>query len=119
MKKITLFLLGILFSVLSVSSQINETFESGMPTAAPSSETPATLASGTWKFNGVYGKSDNGSNRAAMNTNGYLISPAIDKPTSVSFVHRGSGSGKVITVYKSIDNGANWTSIGTATVSSS
>lgn len=119
MKKITLFLLGILFSVVSVSSQISETFESGMPTAAPSSETPATLASGTWKFNGVYGKSDNGSNRAAMNTNGYLISPTIDKPTSVSFVHRGSGSGKVITVYKSIDNGANWTNIGTATVSSS
>ncbi|MFM2291431.1 MAG: hypothetical protein RIS29_1244 [Bacteroidota bacterium] len=119
MKKITLFLLGILFSVVSVSSQISETFESGMPTAAPSSETPATLASGIWKFNGVYGKSDNGSNRAAMNTNGYLISPAIDKPTSVSFVHRGSGSGKVITVYKSIDNGANWTNIGTATVSSS
>ncbi len=118
MKKITLSLLGLLFFAGIVSAQISETFETGMPTSAPSSETAATLASGIWKLNGVAGKADNGSNRAAMNTNGYLISPAIDKPTSVSFVHRGSGSGKVITVYKSIDNGANWTSIGTATVNS-
>lgn len=119
MKKITLFLLGIFLTFFSVGAQVSETFESGMPASAPSSETSATLASGVWKMNGVYGKSDNGSNRAAMNTNGYMISPAIDKPTSLSFTHRGSGSGKVITVYKSIDNGANWTSIGTATVSSS
>ena len=118
MKKLTLSLMGLLFFVGIVSAQISETFETGMPTSAPSSETAATLASGIWKLNGVAGKADNGSNRAAMNTNGYLISPAIDKPTSVSFVHRGSGSGKVITVYKSIDNGANWTSIGTATVNS-
>jgi hypothetical protein len=119
MKKITLILMGLLFFVGITYSQVSETFETGMPVSAPSSETSATLASGTWKLNGVFGKADNGSNRAAMNTNGYLISPAIDKPTSVSFAHRGSGSGKVLTVYKSIDNGANWTSIGTATVSSS
>ena len=119
MKKFTLILLGILFFVGFAAAQVSETFETGMPASAPSSDTPATLASGTWKLNSVFGKADNGSNRAAMNTNGYLISPAIDKPTSVSFVHRGSGSGKVITVYKSVDNGANWTNIGTATVSSS
>jgi len=119
MKKITLLLMGLLFFVGIAYSQVSETFETGMPTSAPSTETTATLTSGTWKLNGVYGKSDNGSNRAAMITGGYMISPAIDKPTSVSFNHRGSGSGKVITVYKSVDNGANWTSIGTATVSSS
>ena len=111
--------MGLLFFVGIAYSQVSETFETGMPTSAPSTETTATLTSGTWKLNGVYGKSDNGSNRAAMITGGYMISPAIDKPTSVSFNHRGSGSGKVITVYKSVDNGANWTSIGTATVSSS
>ncbi|MFT3752630.1 MAG: T9SS type A sorting domain-containing protein [Paludibacter sp.] len=119
MKKITLTLLGLLFFVGFASSQFSETFETGMPASASSSETTAALASGTWKLNGVFGKSDNGSNRAAMNTSGYMVTPAIDKPTSLSFTHRGSGSGKVITVYKSIDNGANWTSIGTATVSSS
>jgi len=119
MKKTTLFLLGLLFFVGFASAQVSETFETGMPASAPASETAATLASGTWKLNGVFGKADNGSNRAAMNTNGYMISPAIDKPISVSFTHRGSGSGKVITVYKSVDNGANWISIGTATVSSS
>ena len=111
--------MGLLFFVGIAYSQVSETFETGMPTSAPSTETTATLTSGIWKLNGVYGKSDNGSNRAAMSTGGYMISPAIDKPTSVSFNHRGSGSGKVITVYKSVDNGANWTSIGTATVSSS
>jgi len=119
MKKTTLFLLGLLFFVGFASAQVSETFETGMPASAPASETATTLASGTWKLNGVFGKADNGSNRAAMNTNGYMISPAIDKPISVSFTHRGSGSGKVITVYKSVDNGANWISIGTATVSSS
>ena len=118
MKKITPTLLGLLFFVGMLSAQISETFETGMPTSVPSSETSVTLASGVWKINGVAGKADNGSNRAAMNTNGYLISPAIDKPTSVSFVHRGSGSGKILTVAKSIDNGANWTTIGTATVNS-
>jgi hypothetical protein len=53
-----------------------------------------------------------------MNTAGYAITPAIDKPVSLSFTHRGSGSGKVLTVEKSINNGANWTTVGTATVSS-
>lgn len=118
MKKITLSLLGLLFFVGMVSAQFSETFETGMPASAPSSETTALLASGTWKINGVFGKSDNGSNRLAMNTNAYAITPAIDKPLSLSFSHRGSGSGKILTVYKSIDNGANWTSIGTATVNS-
>lgn len=118
MKKLTLSLMGLLFFVGIISAQISETFETGMPTSAPSSETSATLASGVWKLNGVFGKSDNGSMRAAMNTNGYMISPAVDKPVSVSFSHRGSGSGKILTVAKSIDNGANWTTIGTATVNS-
>ena len=118
MKKITLSLLGLLFFVGIASAQITENFETGLPTSAPSSETTVTLSTGSWKINGTFGKVDNGSTRLAMNTNGYAITPAIDKPTSLSFSHRGSGSGKILTVYKSVDNGANWTSIGTATVNS-
>ena len=118
MKKFTLSLMGLLFFVGIVSAQFSETFETGMPTSAPSSETAATLASGIWKLNGVAGKVDNGSTRASMNTNGYMISPAIDKPTTLSFNHRGSGSGKILTVAKSNDNGTTWTTIGTATVNS-
>ncbi|MDP4276940.1 MAG: hypothetical protein Q8914_04825, partial [Bacteroidota bacterium] len=102
------------------STVLNETFETGMPTTLPSSETNVLLSSGTWTLNGVYGKTDNGSPRACMNaTNGYLVLPAIDKPASISFNHRGSGSNKVLNVEKSLDNGLNWTAVGTATVSSS
>lgn len=120
MKKIT-FLLHILFlQVFCISAQttVTEHFDTGLPASAPSSETTVTLASGSWKINGSFGKSDNGSARLALNTNGYAITPALSKPVSLSFTHRGSGSGKVITVYKST-NGTDWTSIGTATVSSS
>ena len=120
MKRFLPFILLIsLTGLVSAQTTITENFDTGLPTSAPSSETSATLSSGIWKLNGTFGKSDNGSMRLAMNTNGYAITPAINKPTSVSFVHRGSGSGKVITVYKSINNGADWTSIGTATVNSS
>lgn len=118
MRKITSLLL-LFFITVFVSAQINETFEIGLPTAAPTVETTAALSSGVWKLKNTFGKSDNGSNRLAMNGAGYAITPAIDKPTTLSFVHRGSGNGKVMTVEKSINNGSTWTSIGTATVSSS
>lgn len=120
MKIKLLFPLIALFTInlLSAQTSITENFETGLPTSAPSSETSATLSSGIWKVNGSYGKTDNGSARLAMNTNGYAITPAVDKPISVSFNHRGSGSGKIITVYKSVDNGSNWISAGTATVNS-
>lgn len=115
------FLLSVFLGVvccLSAQTTLTENFESGLPAAAPSSETTVNLASGSWRLNGTFGKTDNGSTRLAMNTNGYAISPVLNKPVSVSFSHRGSGSGKVLTVYKST-NGTDWTSIGTATVSSS
>jgi len=105
--------------LLSAQNTIVENFETGLPTSAPSSETSVSLSTGMWKIKGVYAKSDNGSIRLAMNADGYAITPPIDKPVSVSFKHRGSGSGKVLTVQKSIDNGSSWTTIGTATVSSS
>lgn len=121
MKKVILSFFLFAISVLQIYAQsiITENFETGLPATAPSAETIATLSSGNWKLKGSFGKSDNGSNRLAMNTSGFAISPPIDKPLSISFVHRGSGSGKVLTVEKSINGGADWTVIGTATVSSS
>lgn len=98
----------------------NETFETGLPAAASSSESNAGLTSGTWKVKNVYVKADNGSNRACMSATGaYLVSPPVNKPTLLTFNHRGSGNGKVLTVEKSLDNGISWLSVGTATVSSS
>lgn len=120
MKRILPLLMGLMFSgFVCAQTTITENFETGLPASAPSSETNATLSSGVWKINGTFGKTDNGSTRLAMNTSGYAITPTINKPVSISFTHRGSGSGKIITVYKSTNNGSNWTSIGTASVSSS
>ena len=97
---------------------LKEDFESGMPSSAPSSETMVTLSSGEWKVKGVYAKKDNGSTRATMSAGGYLITPPLCQPGSISQKHRGSGNGKVLLVEKSVDGGNNWTQLGTATVSS-
>lgn len=120
--KLTVFLLCSLFFITSVRSQtvtLNEDFQTGLPTSAPTVETSVTLSSGIWRLQGSFGGSDNGSVRLRMNTNGYAITPSINKPVSVSFDHRGSGSGKVLTVDKSVNNGTTWTTIGSVTVSSS
>ncbi|MDL2242006.1 T9SS type A sorting domain-containing protein [Bacteroidales bacterium OttesenSCG-928-L03] len=122
MKQITLLFTCIFafsFWGIAQNTALDEKFETGLPSSAPSTETSYTLSSGTWKIKGVSGKSDNGSIRAAMAGSGYMITPPIDKPTQISFTHRGSGNGKVLTVEKSIDNGATWKSVGSATVSSS
>lgn len=98
---------------------LTENFETGLPASASSSETSVALSSGVWKINGASGGSDNGSVRLRMSSNATAITPPINKPVSVSFDHRGSGSGKVLTVSKSADNGASWSSIGSVSVSSS
>jgi len=113
------FLLQSLFFAAAQSITISENFETGLPTSAPSTETSVTLSSGVWRINGVFSGADNGSVRMRMNSNGTAITPLINKPVSVSFDHRGSGSAKILTVAKSTDNGANWTSIGSVSVSSS
>ena len=95
-----------------------ENFESGLPSSAPSAETSVTLASGTWKLKGVNGKKDNNSMRATMTSNGYMITPALCQPGTVTFSHRGSGNGKKLVVEKSTDSGTTWTQLGEATVSS-
>lgn len=120
MKKLLSFML-MLFSVTMVHAGdvLSENFETGLPSSAPSSETQVSLASGTWLIKGVYAKSDNGSKRATMGSNAYLITPVLEQPGRVTFKHRASGSGKKLKVEKSVDGGSTWTELGTATVSSS
>ena len=101
------------------AATIKEDFETGLPTSAPSSETTVTLSTGDWTVKGVYGKKDNNSMRATMNQDGYVITPALDRPTTITFYHRASGSGKHLIVEKSTDNGQTWTQLYDATVSSS
>ena len=116
-----LFILGLLLLAMSNvwAESLKEGFESGMPTSAPSTETEVTLASGTWRIKGVYVKSDNGSKRATMSGNGYVITPVLNQPGKVTFNHRASGNGKKLLVEKSTDKGLTWTELGIATVSSS
>lgn len=98
----------------------NETFDSGLPTAAGAVESNQTLSSGVWKIKGVYAKSDNGSTRACMSSAGaYLITPSVNKPTSLTFNHRASGNYKELIVEKSLDNGTTWLPVGKASAGSS
>lgn len=119
MRTITTLIFLLLATLTTMADDLKEGFEQGMPSSAPSSETKVTLTSGEWRLKGVYVKSDNGSKRATMTGNGYLITPLLHQPGRVSFVHRASGSGKKLLVEKSLDKGATWTEIGTSTVSSS
>lgn len=101
------------------AESLKESFETGLPSSATSSESTITLTSGQWKIKGVYVKNDNGSKRATMGGGAYLITPALNQPGRVSFYHRASGSGKKLLVEKSTNGGSTWTELGTATVSSS
>lgn len=119
-----LLILGILLGVAPVTMadtvRWNETFDTGLPTAAAGIESIQTLGSGVWKVKGVYAKSDNGSTRACMSSAGaYLIAPLVDKPTLLTFNHRASGNYKELTVEKSLDNGANWLPVGKVSAGSS
>jgi len=112
--------LTVVFAWTSLSADnLKEDFETGLPSSAPSAETTVTLASGQWKVKGVYAKKDNNSTRATMSGNGYLITPVLSQPGSVSFIHRASGAGKKLLVEKSVDGGTTWTELGTSTVASS
>ncbi len=102
------------------ADSLEESFDSGLPSSAPSAETSVTLSSGVWRVKGVYSKSDNGSLRATMGSTGaYLITPPLCQPGRVTFKHRASGSGKKLVVEKSTDNGSTWSQLGTSTISSS
>ena len=121
MKRIVFFVLLLTAHVsLWAQSELREDFETGMPTSAPSLETQVTIASGTWRIKGVYGKKDNNSFRATMNSSGaYLITPVLCQPGAISLKHRASGNGKQLLVEKSTDGGNTWSEIGSSSISSS
>ncbi len=106
-------------AVVFAANSLKESFETGMPSSSPLSEVTVALSSGEWHIKGVYAKNDNGSKRACMTENSYLVTPVLNQPGRVSFVHRASGSGKKLLVEKSVDGGQTWTALGTSTVSSS
>ena len=110
---------GFLPTATYADDKLTEHFETGLPTTAPATETTATLASGNWRVKGVAGKKDNNSLRAAMSTDGYIVTPPLCQPGRITFSHRASGNGKQLVAEKSTDNGATWTTLGTATVASS
>jgi len=120
MKKIYMLLVFFLVNACAFATDLKEDFETGLPTSAPSAESTVTLGSGDWKIKGVYAKKDNNSVRATMSSAGsYLITPVLNQPGRVSFIHRASGSGKKLTVEKSTDGGTTWTELGVSTISSS
>lgn len=102
----------------AIGDTFQEKFEVGLPTSAFGTETAIELSTGTWRIKGVNGKSDNGSMRAAMSSEAYLITPLLNKPLTVSFSHRGSGNNKVLKIEKSVDNGSTWCAIGEVKTSS-
>ncbi len=120
MKKLYLLIALCLLCCGAIADSLTETFDSGLPSSAPSAETSVTLSSGQWRIKGVYGKNDNSSLRATMGSTGaYLVTPPLCQPGRVSVKHRASGSGKKLLIEKSTDGGSSWTALGTATVSSS
>ena len=105
---------------ISQAQILDENFESGLPSSAPANDTKVTLSSGEWTINKVYGKKDNNSMRAVIYQGGYLITPVLDRPGTIEFVHRTPGSSiKHIVVEKSTDGGSTWTKITEVTVNSS
>ena len=104
---------------ISQAQIINENFESGLPSSASAIDTKVTLSSGEWTVNNVHGKKDNDNMRAVIYKGGYLITPVLDRPGTITFVHRASGSNKHIVVEKSTDGGSTWTKITEVTVNSS
>ena len=81
------------------------------------SGTNIELASGMWSGSNVKQTSNNGSNRVSMSSNSWIATPPIDKPVSLSFVHRASGNGKTLVIEKSLD-GTTWQQIATVSPSS-
>ncbi len=104
-------LLLLLFLLISTGLQANslqENFEQGLPAQAPSTATQVNLASGSWTIKGVYAYQSSGNTSARMTTDGYLILPYLNNPTSIAFSHKASGSYKTLLLERSLDKGANW-----------
>ncbi len=120
MKKLTTFCMLLLCALVAHAAQtdFNEDFNSLSGTY--SAPTNVTLPSGTWVMNGVGANTTSGVKSVKFNSgNAYIISPAIDKPSKVSFSYRSGGSNKPVTVSYSTDNGSSWMDIETFTIQSS
>lgn len=119
-KTFLLFFLALSVWCAQASTVLKEDFSTGLLASATSTLTDYTLSSGVWKMCGTCAKSNNGSVRALLNgSSSYLITPSVDKPESVSFIHHASGSGKTYYVEKSTDGGTTWTRIGSFSPTSS
>ena len=118
MKRLIMALTGLLLTSVVLAASLNEDFETGLPTSAPKTPTSVELSSGTWTVMDCYGDKNNGSLRCRMNTNGYVITPMLCQPGSITFKHRGSGSNKELVVEKSTDGGVTWSQVGSVKVNS-
>ncbi len=79
-----------------------------------------SLPTGIWEMSKVLGNASNGTTSVKFNTNdGFIVSPAFDKPAKVGFYYRSGGSNKPVTVSYSTDNGNTWTELETFTIKSS
>lgn len=96
------------------ATNFTEDFNTGLPSSASAVESEVNLPSGTWKVKNVYGYTGNGATSARMTASGAsLTTPYINKPSSISFTHKASGSYKDLILQKSIDKGLHWTDIQT------
>ena len=103
-KPILLLFTGIFcLQILSATNLIQENFASGIPA--------------TWTGLGVTATTYSSKTCLSMSTNGYIITPALYKPGTLTFSHRASGNGKTLTVEKQI-NGGVWVVVGTVSPSS-
>jgi hypothetical protein len=108
-----------------MAQTINENFESGLPSSAPAVQTDCVLPSGTWSLynayrgtNTSYICSDGGSvDMRTLKNGGYAITPLLNNGVGNVSFKEGRGS-RTITVQKSTDNGATWSTISTPTSTS-
>jgi hypothetical protein len=106
LKKLRLLLLLMISPFVLVgqlSTLVNENFASGIPAS--------------WQSSGASTTANNGKTCVSMASSGFVSTVTIDKPGAVSFSHRASGNGKILSVQKSVNGGA-WTTVGTVSPSS-
>lgn len=113
MKKTVLTLIALIMAVGMSATDFTETF-TGLNSSTATDGTHR-FDLGEWTFSGMA----YGSSALKFNTSGaYIISPALDNITRLSFTYRSGGSNKKITVSYSTD-GIDWTEIDNFTIASS
>lgn len=105
------------------SAQVNEGFESGLPSTAPSTPTAYNLASGSWTIQKGLQSTTRQSGAFALRLNSgsagaaYADAPATAGASSVTFAARGSGA-STLRIEKSVAGGA-FTLVATRAITSS